>query len=413
MPARATAKKPAPKKNGLHTPALPKGKAESLGFSPARLKILSETLRREVDKGTLPGAVVMIGRKGKVAHFEAIGRQGPASDAAMRPDSAFRIFSMTKPIVSVAIMQMVENGQVLINDPLSKYIPSFAKAQVGVQRDGQLQLEPMQREITIHDLLTHTSGISYEITGPGPIQTLYSEAKIFRRSMSNEEHAEVIAGLPLMCQPGAEWNYSRSTDVLGRVVEVVSGKTLGAYLTDHIFAPLRMMDTGFHIDEARGGDRLAEPFANDPWTGNKVVYFSMLQKPISESGGGGGISTAPDYARFAQMLANGGTLDGERIIGHKTLQWMASNHLRPGTKVVGTQLQPGHGFGLGFAVRTEAGMAPYPGSVGSYFWGGAAGTQFWIDPQEDLWALIMVQAPGQRDYIRGVYRSLVYAALDK
>jgi len=414
MPSRATARKsPSPRKNGFTTPPLPKAKPESVGLSSARLKHLSAVLKREIDKGTLPGAVVMVGRKGKVAHFDVLGRQGPGSDAPMRPDSVFRIFSMTKPLVSVGIMQLVEAGKLLINDPLSKYIPSFANAKVGVVRDGEIHLTPMQREITIQDLLRHTSGISYEITGPGPIQTLYSEAKIYRRSMSNEEHAEVIAKLPLICQPGAEWNYSRSTDVLGRVIEVASGKTLGGYLTDHIFAPLRMMDSGFHIDEERGKARLAEPFPEDPWTGNKVVYFSMTQKPISESGGGGGVSTAPDYARFAQMLANGGVLDGERILGRKTLEWMASDHLGPEVKIVGTQMLPGHGFGLGFAVRKEAGLAPINGSVGSFFWGGAAGTQFWVDPKEDLWALIMIQAPGQRDYIRGLYRGLVYAAVEK
>ncbi len=414
MPRAAAAKKsPAPKKNGLTTPPLPKAKPESLGFSSARLKALSEAFKREIDKGTLPGAVVMVGRKGKVAHFDCLGRQGPASDAPMRPDSVFRIFSMTKPIVSVGIMQLVEQGRVLLNDPLSKYIPSFANSQVGVVRDGAINLVPMQREITIQDLLRHTSGISYEITGPGPIQTLYSEAKIYRRSMNNEEHAEVIAKLPLICQPGAEWNYSRSTDVLGRVIEVVSGKTLGAYLTDHIFAPLKMMDSGFYIDEERGQGRLAEPFAEDPWTGAKVVYFSTTQKPISESGGGGGVSTAPDYARFAQMLANGGVLDGARIIGKKTIEWMASDHLEPGTKVVGVQIKPGHRFGLGFAVRTEAGMAAYPGSVGSFFWGGAAGTQFWVDPEEDLWAVMMIQAPGQRDQMNTMFRGLVYAAVEK
>jgi len=413
MPARATAKKAAPaKKNGFQTPALPKGKPESVGLSSSRLKALSNVIAREVDKGTLPGAVVMVGRKGKVAYLDTIGRQGPASDAKMRPDSVFRIFSMTKPIVSVAIMQLVEDGKLLINEPLSKYIPSFANSQVGEVRDGKIHLVPMKREITIQDLLSHTSGISYEITGPGPIQTLYSEAKIYRRSMDNAEHAEVIAKLPLICQPGAEWNYSRSTDILGRVVEVVSGKTLGNYLTDHILAPLKMMDSGFHIEEARAHDRLAEPFAADPWTGNKVVYFSMTQKPVSESGGGGMMSTAPDYARFAQMLANGGTLDGQRIIGRKTLELMTSNHLGPNVKLDTPQIPPGHGFGLGFAVRLQPGMAPYPGSVGQFYWGGAAGTQFWVDPKEDLWALLMVQAPGQREYLRMIFRNLVYATVE-
>ena len=413
MATRATARKAAStKKNGFQTPALPKAKPESLGFSSTRLKTLSEVVAREVDKGTLPGAVVMVGRKGKVAHFDAIGRQGPASDAGMRPDSVFRIFSMTKPIVSVAIMQLVENGQLLINDPLSKYIPSFANSQVGEVRDGKVFLVPMKREITIQDLLSHTSGISYEITGPGPIQTLYSEAKIYRRSMNNEEHAEVIAGLPLICQPGAEWNYSRSTDILGRVVEVISGKTLANYLTDHILAPLKMMDSGFHIEEERAHDRLAEPFPTDPWNGEKVQLFNMLEKPVMESGGGGLVSTSMDYARFCQMLLNGGALDGNRIIGRKTLELMASDHLTAGVKVDSPLMPPGHGFGLGFAVRTHRGIAPFPGSLGQFFWSGMAGTFFFIDPAEDLFTVFMMQGPGQREYIRNMLRDLVYAAVE-
>lgn len=413
MPPRATAKKAAPKKNGLQTPALPKGKPESLGFSAARLKNLSQVIAREVDKGTLPGAVVMVGRRGKVAHFDAIGRQGPASDAKMRQDSVFRIFSMTKPIVSLGIMQLVEDGLILINDPLSKYIPAFAKMQVAEPRDdGKLHLVPAIREITIQDLLTHSGGLSYEITGPGPIQTLYAEAKLYRRNQTNEEHANTVASLPLICQPGAAWNYSRSTDILGRVIEVASGKTLMGYLTERILGPLRMTDTGFHIDADRGQGRLAEPFPTDPWTGAKVAYFSMTDKPVFESGGGGMVSTATDYARFAQMLANGGTLDRERIIGRKTLEFMASNHLGADVNVASHLMPPGHGFGLGFAVRTDAGLAPYPGSVGQYFWGGAAGTQFWVDPKENLWALLMVQAPGQREYIRVLFRNLVYAAVE-
>lgn len=418
MPAKAAVKKPgvtkvaAPKKTNLQTPALPKGKPESLGFSSARLKNLSDAIRREIDKGTLPGAVVMVGRKGKVALFDALGKQNPASDAPMRPDSVFRIFSMTKPIVSIGIMQLVEDGKLLINDPLSKYIPAFAKTQVGVHKNGRIDLVPAKREITIQDLLRHTGGISYEITGPGPIQTLYGEAKLYRRNQTNEEHANTVAGLPLISQPGEQWNYSRSTDILGRVIEVVSGKMLGAYLTDHILAPLKMMDTGFHIDEGRGAGRLAEPFPFDPWNGQKVVYFSMTDKPVFESGGGGMVSTAPDYARFAQMLANGGTLDGARIIGRKTLELMASDHLGAEVNVESHLIPPGHGFGLGFAVRTHKGMAPYPGSLGQFFWGGAAGTQFWIDPAENLWALLMVQAPGQREYVRVQFRNLVYAAIE-
>jgi CubicO group peptidase (beta-lactamase class C family) len=215
----------------------------------------------------------------------------------------------------------------------------------------------------------------------------------------------------LVCQPGAEWNYSRSTDILGRIIEVVSGQSLGTFLTERILAPLRMTETGFHTD-ATNKDRLAEPFPVDPWTGDKVKLFDMTEKPAMESGGGGLVSTTMDYARFCQMLLNGGTLDGERIIGRKTLDFMASDHLDPSVKINGTLLSPGHSFGLGFCVRTHEGLSPVTGSAGQFFWSGIAGTFFWIDPKEELFAVFMSQGPGQREYFRNVVRNLVYAAVE-
>ena len=237
--------------------------------------------------------------------------------------------------------------------------------------------------MTVQDLLRHTSGLTYDHTGNGPVQKLYQESRLRSRKITNAEHATMIAGMPLMCQPGAEWNYSRSTDVLGRIIEVVSGKSLGAFLTERILAPLQMAETAFHTPEANAG-RLAEPFATDPWNGDKVQLFNMLEKPAMESGGGGLVSTTMDYARFSQMLLNGGTLDGNRIIGRKTLELMASDHLSAGVKVDSPLMPPGHGFGLGFAVRTHRGVAPFPGSLGQFFWSGMAGTFFFIDPAEEL-----------------------------
>jgi len=413
MARTATVKKtPAHKKNGFVTPALPRGKPESVGLSSSRLRQISSVLKREIDKGTMPGAVVMVGRRGKVAHFNALGVQDPATQAPMRHDSVFRVFSMTKPITSVAVMQLVEDGRILIGDPVSKYFPAFARVQVGVPRDGKLHLVPAEREITIQDLLRHTSGLVTHTTGSGPVQTLYAEAGISARTRTNNENAELLATMPLYCQPGAEWKYSRSTDLLGSIIEVVSGQTLGGYLTEHIFAPLLMTDTGFYIAKDRAENRLAEAFAHDPWTGEKVSHWSMTEKPALEAGGGGLVATAMDYARFAQMLVNGGTLNGERIIGRKTLAWMTSDHLGPSVKVDSPLIPPGHGFGLGFAVRLKPGMAQFPGSVGKYYWGGRAGTQFWIDPKENLFALLMVQAPGQREYLRVLIRNLVYAAVE-
>ena len=243
------------------------------------------------------------------------------------------------------------------------------------------------------------------------MQQLYQQSRLRSRKISNAEHAALVASLPLMCQPGAEWNYSRSTDILGRIIEVVSGKSLSAFLTERILAPLQMAETAFHTG-AENADRLAEPFATDPWTGEKVQLFNMLEKPVMESGGGGLVSTTMDYARFCQMLLNGGVLDGVRIIGRKTLQLMASDHLGPNVKVQGTLVPPGHSFGLGFAVRTRQGMAPFAGSLGQFFWSGMAGTFFWIDPKEDLFAVFMSQGPGQREYFRTLLRSLVYAAVE-
>lgn len=393
------------------TPPVPEARPETLGLSRPRLQAMSDAFKREIDKGTVPGVTVLVARRGQVGWFEALGRQSPLGTTPMARDSIFRIFSMTKPIVSVAIMALVEDGHLLLSDPVAKFIPEFANQKVGVASGDRLELVPPARPMTVQDLLRHTSGLTYEHQGDGPVHKLYQESRVRSRKISNAEHAALVASFPLICQPGAEFNYSRSTDILGRIIEVVSGKSLGAFLTERVLAPLRMAETGFSTSEANAG-RLAEPFAADPWTGDKVALFNMLEQPLMESGGGGLVSTTMDYARFCLMLRNGGTLDGNRIIGRKTLELMASDHLAPGVAINGTLLSPGHGFGLGFAVRKEAGIAPFPGSVGQYFWSGIAGTFFWIDPQEDLFAVFMSQGPGQRDYTRTLVRDLVYAAVE-
>src|SRR4051794_39213765 len=393
------------------TPSLPHAKPEQIGLSTARLQAMSDAFMREVDKGTLPGATVLVARRGQIGWFDAIGRQSPAASAPMAHDTIFRIFSMTKPIVSVAIMTLIEDGHFLLSDPVSKFIPEVAEQKVGVEHNGKLELVAPQRPMTVQDLLRHTSGITYDHTGNGLVQQLYQQSRLRSRKITNAEHAVMIAGLPLMCQPGAEWNYSRSTDILGRIIEVVRGKSLGAYLTERILAPLQMAETAFHTGEQNAG-RLAEPFATDPWNGDKVQLFNMLEKPVMESGGGGLVSTTMDYARFCHMLLNGGSLDGNRIIGRKTLQLMASDHLGPDVKVQGTLVPAGHSFGLGFAMRTHQGMAPFAGSVGQFFWSGMAGTFFWVDPTEELFAVFMSQGPGQREYSRTLVRSSVYAAID-
>jgi CubicO group peptidase (beta-lactamase class C family) len=392
----------------MSTPSLPVAAPEEIGLSAARLTRLGDVLRGEIDRGRVPGAVALIARRGKLGYFEALGARDPVSAAPMHKDTVFRIYSMTKPIVSVAAMMLWEEGQFLLNDPVAKYLPDFADRQVAVERHGKVELVPAERDITIQDLLRHTSGFTYEFRGTAPVQKMYMEAKLFRRNQSNADHAQTLATLPLMHQPGARWEYSRSTDVVGRLLEVLSGQSLGAFLGERILGPLAMVDTDFHVPPQKH-PRLAEPFAKDPESGVAVQLIEVRERPMFESGGGGLVSTAMDYARFLQMLLSGGTLDGKRLLSRKTIEYMTADHLGPVTGAPDL-LIPGYGFGLGFAVRLHAGIAQVPGSVGQYYWGGLAGTTFWVDPAEQLFALMLIQGPGQRDYYRVLFRDMVYAA---
>ena len=382
-----------------------------LGLSESGLARLRRVLTREIERKRLPGAVAMIARQGKLGFLEAFGVQDPASGAPMQIDSIFRIYSMTKPVVSVAIMMLVEEGRLFLADPLSKYVPAFADPKVAVERDGRLELVPAERPITIQDLLRHTSGLTYEFVGTAAVQRMYLDKKLPSTDQTNADQVERLASLPLFSQPGKQCDYSRSTDVLGRIIEIVSGETLGEFLRQRIFAPLGMNDTGFHVPTEKQS-RIAEPFAKDPDSGEAVRLLDIRRPARFESGGGGLVSTLPDYARFLDMLAAGGTCEGQRLLARKTIDLMRSDHLGPNIRRGSELLQPGHGFGLGFAVRTEPGMSVMPGSVGLYFWGGIAGTTFWIDPKEELYAMMLVQAPGQRDYYRALFRTLVYGALE-
>jgi len=382
-----------------------------LGLSESGLARLRRVLTREIERKRLPGAVAMIARQGKLGFLEAFGVQDPASGAPMQIDSIFRIYSMTKPVVSVAIMMLVEEGRLFLADPLSKYVPAFADPKVAVERDGRVELVPAERPITIQDLLRHTSGLTYEFVGTAAVQRMYLDKKLPSTDQTNADQVERLASLPLFSQPGKQWDYSRSTDVLGRIIEIVSGETLGEFLRQRIFAPLGMNDTGFHVPTEKQS-RIAEPFAKDPDSGEAVRLLDIRRPARFESGGGGLVSTLPDYARFLDMLAAGGTCEGQRLLARKTIDLMRSDHLGPNVRRGSELLQPGHGFGLGFAVRTEPGMSVMPGSVGLYFWGGIAGTTFWIDPKEELYAMMLVQAPGERDYYRALFRTLVYGALE-
>jgi CubicO group peptidase (beta-lactamase class C family) len=385
--------------------ALPTAQPFDVGLCPERTERLMDVLRREVASGKLPGAVAMVARRGKIALFEAVGQQDPATGTPMQTDSIFRIYSMTKPVVSVAVMMLVERGQLLLSDPVSRWLPEYANQQVATAN----ALEPVQQEATVQDLLRHTAGLTYEFLGDSAVQRQYAQVKIASRDRSNAEFSQTLAGVPLQFQPGSMWGYSRATDVLGRLVEVVSGQSLGAFLQAEIFDPLGMVDTGFAVPPEQH-HRIAEPFAHDPDGGVPMKVLDPRQVPAMEGGGGGLMSTAMDYSRFLQCLRNRGELDGVRLLGPHTVDFMTADHLGD-IPVDGTLLPPGHGFGLGFAVRTHLGLSPVPGSVGLYYWGGIAGTTFFVDPALDMVAMLMIQAPNQRDYYRPLFRDLVYAAL--
>jgi CubicO group peptidase (beta-lactamase class C family) len=388
---------------------------EEVGLSSSGLDRLTAALHDAIQGGLLPGVVALVARRGRVAYHEAFGLQDPARGAPMTRDSIFRIYSMTKPIVSVAAMTLFEEGRFLLGDPVGKYLPDFAEAQVAMElTDGpggapSVELVPPQRPITIQDLLRHTSGLTYEFLGTSAVQRMYMDAHVYRRNQTNADQAATLARLPLQWQPGTRWQYSRSTDVLGRLVEVLSGRSLGQFVKERVFVPLGMDSTAFHL-AAHQQHRLAQAFARDPETGEPVTLLDVTEPPTFESGGGGLVGTAMDYARFLQMLLDGGRLEDFRLLGRKTVEYMTSDHLGaiPGD---GDLLPPGYGFGLGFAVRLHPGLAPVPGSPGQYYWGGLAGTTFWVDPREQLLAVLMVQAPGQRDHVRALSRSLVYAAI--
>jgi len=396
--------------------ALPTEPLESQGFDSGRCAHLVDTLQAEVDKGRLPGAVALIARHGKVVLHEAIGQRDPASGAAMATDAIFRIYSMTKPLVSVATMQLVEQGRLMLADPVSRYLPAFAKMQLAHMEDGQMQLRPSRAAITVYDLLRHTAGMTYEFLGHSPVQQMYERAglRITAREHSNAEFADLLASMPLMFQPGSIWEYSRATDVLGAVLEVVTGQSLGELLQRQVLGPLEMVDTAFSVPVSKQ-QRIAQAFAHDPDGGTQMPLIDLTQVPRLESGGGGLGGTVADYARFCQCMLNGGVLEGKRLLSPQTVRLMTSDHLgRIGqnrTENAGNMLAPGTGFGLGFSVRLAAGLDTLPGNVGLYSWGGIAGTTFWVDPKEDMFAILMIQAPNQREYYRPLFRNLVYAAM--
>jgi CubicO group peptidase (beta-lactamase class C family) len=399
---------------------LPYAKPEEVGFSSERLGRVTDMLRTNIAAGEIPGAVLLIARHGKIAYFESLGLLDPQAKTPMQKDAIFRIYSMTKPITTVTAMMLFEDAKLALNKPVEKYIPSMAKMQVATDNKPdpeadphKLALAPADRPISIQDLMRHTSGLTYGFFGDTPVKKLYAEADVGNWTGSNAEFVERIAKLPLSYQPGTTWDYSHSTDVLGRIIEVISGKSLYEFAKERILDPLRMTDTRFYVTEKAQQSRIAEPFENDRKLGNGIIMGDPRVGGEWESGGGGLVSTATDYARFLQMLLNGGTLDGQRILGPKTVAYMTSDHL--GSAVVPGPYflpGPGYGFGLGFAVRRDAGVAPVIGSPGEYNWGGVGGTVFWVDPKEEMLVAFMMQSPSQRMRYRPLLRDMIYSAID-
>lgn len=386
-----------------HAASLPTAKPEEVGLSSSALQRIGRALKADVESGQLAGAVVIVARKGRVAYMESVGFRDKATGAPMTPDAIFRIASMTKPMVGVATMMLYEEGRLFVSDPISKYFPALGKMRVG-PGEGV----PADREMTIQDLLRHTSGLTYGNRGATEVHKMYPESSnASSLELTGDELIDKLGRARLLYQPGTMWEYGLSIDVLGRVIEVVSGQTLGQFLSERIFRPLQMVDTGFVVPEAKRG-RVAQSLGVDPNTGREIKLPDPMVARKFECGGGCAVSTPVDYIRFAQMLLNRGTLDGTRLLGRKTVEYMTADQLGPATIRPGDFPGPGYGFGFTMAVRRETGVARLTGSTGDYSWGGAYGTTFWVDPKENLTVVFMSQAPGMN---RGAYPNLVKSAV--
>ena len=409
---------------------LPTASPESVGMSTERLNKITTTLQTEVKEKRLPGAVMMVARKGKLVYSQAVGDLNNASGGAMKTDSIFRIYSMTKPLVSTAVMMLVEDGKIQLIDPVSKFLPSFKNPMVSVPtldpvfHGVSFKLVAANREPTIQDLLRHTSGIAYgELTRNTLVRDAYVKAGVYKpsldfdaRELPGAQMADQLGKAPLTQQPGTTWEYSLSVDVQGRVVEAVTGKRLNDFLQERLFKPLKMVDSGFSVAVDKL-PRVADPFPKDPLTGveNKLIDVSMV--PGNDSGGAGGVSTAGDYLRFCQAMLGGGQLEGARILSRSTVTLMTSDHLgaainttaNPGMLLLGSA---GYTFGLGFLVRQADGIAGVHGSAGEFTWAGYAGTYFWAEPKEQICAVYMTQAPSPlRASYRRMMKDLVSQAL--
>jgi CubicO group peptidase (beta-lactamase class C family) len=391
--------------------------AAASSFSPEKLRRVGDYIRNEIASGKIPGAILLIQRHGKPVYFENFGVRDVVTKLPMTADTIFRLYSMSKPITSVAAMMLVEEGKLSLADPVAKFIPAFADVKVGVEKPGEapLLLEPLSRPITIEDLLRHTSGLTYGFSGGNSVRKLYAQANLFDVETDNADFVARIAKLPLAEQPGTLWDYGHSTDVLGRVIEVVSGKSLFQFEKERLLDPLGMNETAFYVADQTKWPRIAEPMPEDRMISPTAMVRNPMQPRKFESGGGGMVGTIGDYARFAQMLLNGGTLEGRRYLKPETVALMTSDRVGPETGIVrDTLYYPGatSGFGLGFAVRTSVPPSTtWP--LGEYRWDGVAGTFFFIDPADDLFVIFMVQTPSQRGRIQLQLKTLIYQALGR
>jgi CubicO group peptidase (beta-lactamase class C family) len=388
------------------------------GFSREKLARLGDYMRNEIATGKIPGAIVLIQQHGKPVYFETFGVRDVVSRHPMTEDTIFRLYSMSKPITSVAVMMLVEDGKLALDDPLSKYIPAFAEVKVGVEQradNGMPALKPerLQRPITIEDLLRHTSGITYGFYGETAVRKLYASADLFTGDFDNADFADRLARLPLAEQPATQWDYGHSTDILGRVIEVVSGKSLFQFEKERLLDPLGMTEAAFYVADEAKRPLVAQPMPDDRFVSPVAGIRDPMEHRRWESGGAGMVGTTGDYARFAQMLLNGGTLDGRRYLKPETVALMTSDHIGPETKIARDSFYfPGgdSGFGLGFAVRTsQPPNTRLP--LGEYRWDGVAGTFFFIDPRGDMLVICMMQTPSQRGRIQTELKTLIYDAL--
>lgn len=406
---------------GSDVPARAQANAAAPAPSPAKLERLSQFFENEVTTGKLPGAVVLIQQHGRPVYLKSFGVRDVATKLPMTPDTIFAIHSMTKPITSLAAMMLIDEGKLALADPVSRYIPSFAATKVGVEskpKDGNpiLELVPPNRPVTIEDLLRHTSGITYEYIGSELIMKAYTDANIFEGHFNNAEFAERIARLPLARQPGTLWRYGHSTDVLGRVIEIVSGKSLYHFLKERILDPLGMTSTKFVLQGSAEAARMAEPLPGD--TVLRMSGEERRRHAEWESAGGGLLSTITDYARFAQMLLGGGKLDGKQYLSPAAFKQMTSDQIGPGSGVGRDYYYfPGDGFGYGYglAVRVEPGNAKPPpaGSIGELKWDSGSGTYFGVDPKLDMVYILMEQTQLERSRITPAFKALVYDAFEK